>query len=262
MEIQREFTWPERASRQWQLLNDFQRDFPLCAEPYAELARQMGGIGEEEILSQLKDWSQTGVLSRVGAVFRPQALGPSTLAAVKVCPPRLDEVAQFINSFSEVNHNYQREADLNLWFVVTAPTEERLQEVLLSIGEKAGFPVQDCRLLYEFRIDLGFSLMEEEPQADFNEQQAQGPAQLSDRQRQICRLLEEGLPLVTRPFDPWAKSLDLTTEELIQEIQTLVEQKIIRRFGLVLRHRPMGYQHNAMTVFRVPQSESLRWVGD
>lgn len=257
MEIQKEFSWPDQATQEWQLLNDYQRNFPLTKTPFLDLAEKLGRH-EDWVLGQLTSWQEMGVLSRLGPVFRPQALGASTLAAVQVKEEDLEPVAQFINSFSEVNHNYLREADINLWFVVTAPTEARLQEVLLAIGERAGSPVLDCRLQYEFRIDLGFSLNPNDPAPEFVEQKALGPASLAEIEQQLCRLIQKGLPLVSRPYAQVAQKLQLTETQVVEKIQFLCDQGVIRRFGLVLRHRPLGFSKNAMTVWQLPEDQVQR----
>lgn len=252
MEIQREFSWPQRGTPQWRLLNDFQREFPLSVTPFFDLGRELH-LPEAQIISQLKEWSEQGVVTRLGAVFRPQALGPSTLAAVRVAPAQVEKVAGFINSFEEVNHNYEREGELNLWFVVTAPSEARLQEILLAIGERAGNPVVDCRLVYEYRIDLGFDLSGPAGESvTFVEGVAQGPAELSAVERALCERLEPGLPLNSRPFDRWADELGITPEEVSVILQGLLTRGVIRRMGVIVRHRPLGYQANAMVVWQCP----------
>jgi siroheme decarboxylase len=139
------------------LLNDFQRDFPLSVRPYAELGERLG-IGEDEVMDRLARLSRGGEVSRVGAVFRPHAVGSSTLAAMAVPAGRLDEVAEMVSAFVEVNHNYQREHRLNLWFVVTASSAARVAEVLDEISRRAGLDVLDLPLLEHFHIDLGFDL--------------------------------------------------------------------------------------------------------
>ncbi|MGB8145751.1 MAG: Lrp/AsnC family transcriptional regulator, partial [Chromatiaceae bacterium] len=79
-------------------------------------------------------------------------------AAMAVPPERLAEVATLVNGFPEVNHNYEREHDFNLWFVLTAPDQTRLEQVLDEIGRRAGLPVLDLPMLAEYHIDLGFPL--------------------------------------------------------------------------------------------------------
>ena len=70
----------------------------------------------------------------------------------------LPEIAAFVSGFSEVNHNYEREHALSLWFVVTAPTVERVRQVLAEIEYRTGVPVLDLPLVEAFRLDLGFKL--------------------------------------------------------------------------------------------------------
>lgn len=139
------------------LLNDFQRDFPLTERPYAAVAERLG-VDEAEILRRLERLSSAGAVSRVGPVLRPQRVGASTLAAMAVPAERLAEVAELVNAFSEVNHNYEREHRFNLWFVLTAADEERLAEVIEEIEGRTGIEVLDLPMLAEFHIDLGFPL--------------------------------------------------------------------------------------------------------
>ena len=73
-------------------------------------------------------------MSRVGAVVRPNTVGASTLAAMAVPPRDLERVAALVSGYAEVNHNYEREHRLNLWFVVAAPDSARLQQVLDEIA--------------------------------------------------------------------------------------------------------------------------------
>ena len=142
---------------EFRLLNEFQRDFPLCPAPFAELAARLG-VGEKVVLSGLEKLRREGKISRVGAVFAPKRIGASTLAAMAVPTEQLAAVAAAVNRFPEVNHNYEREHRYNLWFVVTAASEGRLQATLGAIEKAAGYPLLALPLLEEFHIDLGFPL--------------------------------------------------------------------------------------------------------
>ena len=79
------------------LLNDFQRDFPLVAEPFAELARRLD-CTPEAVLATAEKLQRRGAISRVGAVFAPWRIGVSTLAAIAAPPDRLEEVAALVSS--------------------------------------------------------------------------------------------------------------------------------------------------------------------
>jgi DNA-binding Lrp family transcriptional regulator len=139
------------------LLNDFQHGFPLSPAPYADIARELG-VSETEVLVRLDALVRSGAISRVGAVLRPNTVGVSTLAAMAVPPERLEAVAQLVNGYAEVNHNYEREHRLNLWFVATAADAVRLQTVLDEIAARSGIEVLSFPLLENYHIDLGFDL--------------------------------------------------------------------------------------------------------
>ena len=70
----------------------------------------------------------------------------------------MEEVAALISAYDEVNHNYEREHELNLWFVVTAADVGRLRSVLAEIATRTGLEVLDLPLEESFHIDLGFPL--------------------------------------------------------------------------------------------------------
>lgn len=139
------------------LLNDFQQDLPVSERPFAIMAQQLG-ISEEEVLQRLKALKAGGYITRVGPVFRPNRVGASTLAALAVPPPDLDEVAALVSSYAEVNHNYEREHELNLWFVLTAPDRDRIQEVLTEIQARTGLEPIDLPMVRDFHINLGFPI--------------------------------------------------------------------------------------------------------
>ena len=68
------------------------------------------------------------------------------------------QVARLVSAFTEVNHNYQREHAWNLWFVVTAPDQQRVERVLADIESATGLTVLNLPLERAFYIDLGFPL--------------------------------------------------------------------------------------------------------
>ncbi|MDH5485404.1 MAG: Lrp/AsnC family transcriptional regulator [Gammaproteobacteria bacterium] len=139
------------------LLNNFQHDLPLSATPYADMAERLG-IEEQQLLDLLSELKEQGIISRVGAVFRPNRIGVSTLAAMAVPEHRLDEVADLISSYSAVNHNYEREHHFNLWFVVTAENQQQLDETLADMEHKSEIRILSLPMEQDYHIDLGFPL--------------------------------------------------------------------------------------------------------
>jgi DNA-binding Lrp family transcriptional regulator len=139
------------------LLNDFQRGLPLSATPYADIAKVLG-VTEQDVIDNLQQLQDNGYISRVGPVFRPNRVGVSTLAAMSIPEDKLESTARIVSAFNEVNHNYQREHQFNLWFVVTASDDDHLAEVLDEIEQHAGYLVMSLPMLEDYYIDLGFKL--------------------------------------------------------------------------------------------------------
>lgn len=139
------------------LLNDFQHGLPLVPRPYQQIAEQLGTT-EEIVVDTLNKLKQQGFVSRVGAVFRANSIGASTLAAMAVPENELEEVAAMISDYNEVNHNYRREHHFNLWFVVTASDEQALNSVLDDMEHRSGYAVMYLPMLEDYHIDLGFDL--------------------------------------------------------------------------------------------------------
>lgn len=237
------------------LVNDWQRDFPLTERPYAELARRLG-TSETAVIERLQTLAAAGTVSRIGAVFRPHVLGWSTLAAVAAPENRIEAVARIISDFPEVNHNYEREHAFNLWFVATAPSQDRVAQVLADIGRTAGSRVLDLPMLEDFHIDLGFDLRSgarfphQEPVRRRQEPLTPPPLERADYA--LAAALEGGITLSPQPYAVLAARLGCNEDAVLGRIARLLNLGVIRRFGVVVRHRELGYSANAMVVWDVP----------
>ena len=139
------------------LLDAYQRDFPLEERPFARIAADLA-MSEADVLDCLADLRDAGKISRIGAVVRPNAIGASTLAALSVPDRHLGRVAAIVCAHAEVNHCYEREHAINLWFVVTAADPAAVARVLRAIEAETGMPCLDLPLVEAYHIDLGFPL--------------------------------------------------------------------------------------------------------
>lgn len=187
------------------LYNDWQRDFPLLPHPFAHLAAAHQTT-EATVLTQLAAGLDKGEISRIGAVFAPNRIGVSTLAALAVPPRQLEAVAAQVNQHPEVNHNYARAGHrFNLWFVLTARHRTQLETVLDTLRHTTRRPLLDLPLVREYHIDLGFSLtgtatarpaVLPTPAAC----QPPVPPTLTAQDWGLIAALEAGLPLVHAPL--------------------------------------------------------------
>ncbi len=70
--------------------------------------------------------------------------------------------------------------------------------------------------------------------------------------RQLIVALQDGLATVSRPYALIGQQLDITEDEVIVRISRLKQRGLIKRLGVIVNHRKLGYCSNAMVVFDVP----------
>jgi DNA-binding Lrp family transcriptional regulator len=234
------------------LLNEFQRDFPLVREPFALIAHRLG-LGAGDVMATLAARIDDGTVSRVGAVFRPGAIGVSTLAAMSVPAEDLDRVADCVSARPEVNHNYEREHALNLWFVAAAPDRLRLDAALAAIARDTGIAPISLPLVDDYAIDLGFDLSgaasHAKPPQPLARVRRRGP--LSPADARLVAALDDGLPLVAEPYAAIARRAGVSQLYTITRLADWLRSGVLKRFGVVVRHRALGYVANAMCVWDV-----------
>lgn len=244
------------------LIDRWQRGFPLVPRPYAAVGAT-SGLDEADVIARLAELRDAGILSRVGAALRPNTAGASTLAALCVPPEDLDAVAALVSAERTVNHNYQREHRFNLWFVVTADTRASVARTLVRIGEAACAPVLDLPLVRAYHIDLGFPLLGGAGPRDgaLPEATHVTARPLDAGDMALLEALEHGLSLQPSPYAALARDAGLSEEAVLARLHELIEGKVIARFGLIVKHRALGYTANAMAVWDVSDDEVDR-IGD
>jgi siroheme decarboxylase len=75
---------------------------------------------------------------------------------------------------------------------------------------------------------------------------------LDDADQQLIATIQNGLPISDRPYANIAEQLGLSEDDVITRISSLLDDGLIKRFGVVVRHHELGYQENAMIVWDVP----------
>lgn len=233
----------------FRLLNEFQRGFPVVDRPFAALASDLQST-EQQVIEALVGLRTEGAITRVGATVRPNTVGASTLAAMSIPLNRLTEITTWLSGFKSVNHSYLREDEWNLWFVLAAPDATTLTQDLRDIATHTALRVLDLRLIQPFHIDLGFDLRGQGPKA-----QSQNQADMSallESDRPVLHALAQGLPLVPEPYAALAHAIARPIPDVMARIEALTTAGIITRLGIIVRHRQLGWQENAMVVWDVP----------
>lgn len=136
------------------LINAFQGGFPICERPYRVAAETLG-LDEATLIERIGALLNAGVLTRFGPLFNADRMGGiNVLAAMSLPDAEFDSVAEFINIQPEIAHNYRREHVLNLWFVGSAETPEKVESAFLYIESMTGFPVYRFPKEREFFVEL------------------------------------------------------------------------------------------------------------
>ena len=240
------------AAAALELLNPWQHGFPLTRTPFADIGSQTGAPAAQ-VLAGFRAAARSGALSRIGGVFGAGAGGAGMLVAFAVPPARLDEVAAVVSADPQVNHNYEREHALNLWFVVNAADAAGVEAVVARLERATGLAALRLTLVRPYRIDLGFELGARTAPRAMAPQRRAHP--VPAHEWPLAARVEQGLPLVQRPFDRWARELGRDPDELLATLGGWLADGTLKRFGAVVRHHELGYASNAMTVFDVPDAE-------
>ncbi len=137
-----------------QMIDLLHGGFPVEEQPYLAVGRMLG-LSEQEVLDRLSGFLAKRTLTRFGPLYDAAKLGGAfTLAAMAVPEDRFDEVAEIVNAFPEVAHNYAREHALNMWFVVGVDRAEKIAEVLGEIEERTGLTVLNMPKEEEYFLEL------------------------------------------------------------------------------------------------------------
>lgn len=71
---------------------------------------------------------------------------------------------------------------------------------------------------------------------------------------QLIVAVQEGLPIVSRPYQQIAEQLGISEMAVIDRLSKLKKQGLVKRLGVIVKHRRLGYQANAMVVFDMPDN--------
>ncbi|MDC8786430.1 siroheme decarboxylase subunit beta [Roseateles koreensis] len=236
-----------------ELLNRWQQRFPLSPEPFEELAAELGLADGAAVLARLKALERQGSLSRIGGIWAPRAAGAGLLCAMAVPAERLDEVAQRVNARVGVNHNYEREHAFNLWFVLTGPDAACLARELDALERECQLPTLRLPMERAYRINLGFDLKTPHgPDCEARQARNRPGVPVAAEDRALAACVEQGLPLVARPYAAWASAIGWDEARVQASLHRWLAQGSLRRFGLIVRHHELGFGANAMCVFNLP----------
>jgi siroheme decarboxylase len=137
-----------------QLIDRLHGELPLTEHPFADVGAELG-ISEDEVMERLRHLLARGTLTRFGPLFQiERAGGLFVLAAIEVPEADFQRITGIVNAFPEVAHNYRRDHQLNMWFVVAAEAREAAFDALARIATATGLKVHAFPKEREYFVEL------------------------------------------------------------------------------------------------------------
>lgn len=137
-----------------EIINALQGGLPISERPYAEAAARLG-LDEQDLIARLEQMLETRTLTRFGPMYNIEKMGGAfCLCAMAVPDAAFDATVASLNAFPEVAHNYEREHDLNVWFVLASETPAGIDDAVARIETETGLDVYAFPKEREFFVRL------------------------------------------------------------------------------------------------------------
>ena len=246
-----------------ELIDGYQSDFPVTERPFEAIGADLG-VDADDALERVKRLVEAGIVRRFGPVLNPPVIGSSTLAAVRAPADRFDEIAAVINDYPQVNHNYARDHEWNMWFVVTAADRATRDAILAEIEAETGCRVLNLPMRTDYYIDLEFPVVNRDRFAreslratDVSARaiSEEAAVDLTPLDRRLLLAVQTGFPLSETPYRDVAESVDADVDEVLAAFERLLASGCIKRIGCVVNHVATGFDSNCMVVWDVPDAE-------
>ncbi len=233
------------------VITHLQEGIPLVPRPFAEAAGALD-MAEEALLARLHRLLDIGAATRFGPLINADAAGGAyMLAALAVPEERFDEVTALVNAHEEVAHNYARDHRFNMWFVIAAPSRERIEKVVRAIERETGLSVLRLPKLKEYFVDFRVRFPDVPPPPPAPRPASRAPARLDEADRALLAAMQPGLPLTPDPWAALAETLATTARDVLARTRRLARAGVIRRIALVPNHYRLGITANGMSVWDV-----------
>jgi len=245
------------------LIDGYQSGFPVEERPFETVGEQLG-IEADEALARVQRLLDGGIFRRFGPVLNPPVIGSSALAAITAPEDRFEECAEIVNGYDQVNHNYARDHELNMWFVVTASTREKRDAILDEIEERTDCSVLVLPMLTDYYIDLEFPVVNgdrfareslQSTDVDATRISESAAADLTPLARRLLLAIQDGMPLTATPYRDVAEDVDAPVADVLDTIERLRVDGCIKRIGCVVNHVTTGFDSNCMVVWNVSDDE-------
>lgn len=136
------------------IINELQGGFPVAENPWEIISQQLN-IDIDSLIKHIEKLQQQGYISRFGPLYDAHKMGGGlTLAALRAESDDYELISTIVNSFDEVAHNYEREHELNMWFVIATEYPQQIEQVIKKIEQQTGCKVFNMPKQEEYFLGL------------------------------------------------------------------------------------------------------------
>jgi DNA-binding Lrp family transcriptional regulator len=253
-----------------------QRGLPLKERPFAAIGESCG-LTETAILDLLLRLTEAGDVRRFGGVFDARRLGyHSALCSLLVPRDRLPDVAAHVVALPGVTHAYERgwpealprdseggpagREWPNLWFTLAEPGDTFAPSLAALRTACEPFAIEELPALRRFKIDVVFDLRTRDRDERVEPlgapiAQSSSVYVLNAAERSLVRRLQGDLPPQALFFRSLAEEAGISEAELLNQLRAWRSSGVLRRIGLLLKHREIGFKANGMCCWNVPAAE-------
>ena len=239
-----------------ELLYHIQKEFPLSPKPFEDIAKRFD-VGEDEVISILKDEKKRGIIRQISAIFDTKKLGyKSSLVAFKIDKNDIDKATLILNAHPGISHNYERDHDFNIWFTIAVDPDSKLGldktvEILAKLTKAKEYIKLPTLKLFKISVKLDTTGKNEKKEEVKKSKDID--IKLTPLHKKVIELAQNDIEIKSEPFKEMVEKLDIGYDTFFNILKELKDSGMMRRYAAILNHRKAGFNANAMVVWDVDE---------
>jgi len=239
-----------------EILLRIQKNFPLVAKPFKEIAKELN-TNENEIIKIIQKQKDEKIIRQTSAIFDTKSLGyKSSLVAFEINEDKIDSAVKIINSHPGVSHNYERNHKFNIWFTMAcSPTSklklEKTIKILAKLTNANDYIILPTLKLFKISVKLDTTGKENKKEKVIKKEKIK--IDMSPLHMDVVKLLQNDIEIKSEPFEDIISKLNISYEKFFNIVDELQKSGIMRRFASILNHRKAGFNANAMVVWDIDE---------
>jgi len=244
-----------------EILLRIQKNFPLVKRPFEVIAKELN-MQEEEVISILQNAKKENIIRQTSAIFDTKRLGyQSSLVAFEIEEDKIDDAVKILNSHPGISHNYERNHNFNIWFTMAVAPDstlglEQTIKILAKLTKAKDYIILPTLKLFKISVKLDTTNKEEKKEKV--KKRVYSDMELTPFHYEIIKLLQNDIEFNSEPFKFIIDSLNITYEELFENMSQFIDSGVMRRFASILNHRRAGFNANAMVVWDIDEEDAIK----